>query len=214
MSVRLVIVGAGGFGRESLDVAEAMNSASTMDIFDIVGVLDDNPSEINLQRLADRGVAHLGTVADWFTSSVSGSFVVAIGDPAIRERLSDQFTEAGAAAATLIHPSAGMGSNSAVGSGSVVCAGVQVSTNVAVGNHVHLNPNATIGHDTVIHDFVSVNPAAVLSGDLVVEESVLVGAGAVILQGLIIGHNAIVGAGACVVKNVAPNTTVKGVPAR
>jgi acetyltransferase-like isoleucine patch superfamily enzyme len=59
-----------------------------------------------------------------------------------------------------------------------------------------------------------VNPAANISGGVALEEGVLVGAGAVVLQYLTVGARSIVGAGAVVTRDVAPDTTVIGVPAR
>jgi len=47
-----------------------------------------------------------------------------------------------------------------------------------------------------------------------VEDRVIVGAGAVILGNVRIGHDSRVGAGSVVVKDVPPNSTVVGVPAR
>lgn len=212
MTVPLVVIGAGGFGRETLDVVEAINAAQPT--FDLLGVIDDAPSEVNVQRLAARGVAHLGSAADWIASSASASFIVGVGSPEVRKRIVAQFTAAGMTAATAVHPAAHIGSRVQIGQGSVVCAGVHISTNVRLGIHVHLNPNATVGHDSQLDDYVSVNPGAILSGDVVVEERVLAGAGSVVLQGLRVGAGATIGASACVVRDVEPGSTVKGVPAR
>lgn len=202
----LVVVGAGGFGREALDVVEAVGSHR------LLGVLDDSPSDLNLERLAARGIRYLGSVGQWTAAGDRAEYLIAIGSPAARERVAAQF--AGYTAATLVHPLAGVGSANVIGAGSIVCAGVQISTNVRIGRHVHLNPSAVVGHDTVIDDFVSVNPAATISGDVRVGQRVLVGAASVILQGLCVGADAVVGAAACVVRDVAPGATVKGVPAR
>ena len=51
---RVVVVGASGFGRECLDVLEAMAAAGSP--VEVAGVVDDGPSELNLERLAARGI--------------------------------------------------------------------------------------------------------------------------------------------------------------
>ena len=214
MTRPLVIVGAGGFGRETLDVALAVNAATPDAAFDVLGVIDAQPSEINLERLRDRDIPYLGTESDWFISRASADFVIAIGSPAVRQRVAAAFQAAGLRAATLVHPSVVIGSQSSIGAGTIVCAGAQISTNVHLGEHVHVNPHATIGHDTVVESFVSINPAAVVSGDVTLGTGTLVGAGAVILQGLSVGAASTVGAAACVVRDVPKGTAVKGIPAR
>ncbi|KFF58751.1 hypothetical protein JF66_16240 [Cryobacterium sp. MLB-32] len=214
MSTELIVVGAGGFGRQTLDVVEALNHAAGSPVFDLLGVVDTNPSDLNRERLEHRGVPHLGTVAEWLAYDYHALYLIGIGDPVARQRVDRLFVAAGMVAATAVHPSAWIGSQAAIGDGTVVCGGVQVSTNVHLGRHVHLNPHAAVGHDAVLHDFVSVNPAAIVSGEVEVGERSMIGAGAVILQGLSVGSGAVVGASACVVRNVAGDTVVKGVPAR
>lgn len=213
MVERVVIVGAGGFGREAIDVIEAANE--TGEPVDLLGVVDSGPRDADLERLALRGVAYLGTEDEWFpVASGDERFIVAIGSPVVREHVAHRFASAGLRATTAIHPRAVVGSQARIGSGVVIASGVQISTNVTIGDHVHLNPGSVIGHDATLADFVSVNPGAIVSGNVVVERATLLGAGSVVLQGLTVGSGSVVGAAACVTKNVASGTTVIGVPAR
>lgn len=214
MTTPLIIVGAGGFGREALDVVEAMNATKAGPVYEILGVLDAAPSAANLARLSARGVTYLGTDSEWRETGVQADYLIGIGNPQTRQRMAEAFSRAGFDAATAIHPAATIGSRVSIGEGSVVCGGVQLSTNVSLGRHVHVNPNATVGHDAVLQDFVSINPAATISGEVAVGARSLIGAGAVILQGLTIGADALIGASACVVRNVEQHALLKGVPAR
>ena len=52
----VVVVGAGGFGRETLDVIEAHNRVCIRpeDCLNVMGIIDDNPSTINIDRLRRR----------------------------------------------------------------------------------------------------------------------------------------------------------------
>lgn len=210
---RVVVVGASGFGRECLDVVDAMARAGRL--LRVVGVVDDSPSDVNLSRLAVRGATHVGTIADWLSrGDTEVRYVLGIGSPRIRRTIVDRLDLGGFHAFPAVHPSATLGARTRFGEGVVVCAGACISTNVSLGRHVHVNPNATIGHDADIGAFVSVNPSAVISGDVIVGDETLVGASATILQGLTVGARTILGAGTVLTKDVPGGVVVKGVPGR
>ena len=57
-------MGAGGFGRETIDLVESLNAAardlSEEPAWRLLGVVDDNPNEKNLARLRATAVPFLG----------------------------------------------------------------------------------------------------------------------------------------------------------
>lgn len=206
----IVIVGAGGFGREVLDVLRAADPHG--DQWQFLGfVADDTPDPHVLQRIE---AAWLGPIDAFLSTGYAGSFVVGIGSPKTRRVIAERFEQAGASPATLIHPAATFGADVVVGEGSVICSHVSITTNIRIGRHVHINLNSTVGHDSSIADFVTINPLTAVSGDVILETEVMLGTNSAILQGLSIGTGAVVGGGAVATKNVAAGTTVVGVPAR
>jgi sugar O-acyltransferase, sialic acid O-acetyltransferase NeuD family len=213
---RVIIVGGGGFARETLDVIEAHNAVHPTEMIAVVGVVDGDLDDHSYQLLTARGIATLGSDRDWLRDGDHAfPYLLAIGDPSVKQRIDERYLAAGLRPHPgVVHPAAVFGSATVLGEGTVVCAGVQISTNVATGRHVHLNPNATVGHDARLADYVSVNPAAVISGHVKLETGALIGAGAVILERRSVGAWSTVGAAACVVRNVPSGTTVKGVPAQ
>ena len=219
MSTPLVVVGAGGFGREVVDIVEAINAAE-LDRrgeapWHLLGVVDDHLGAENRARLEDRSLRHLGSTEQFLaTADREVVFVVGIGSPAVRRRVAASFEAAGFSSTVLVDPTSSIGSRVDLGAGSIVCAGVRITTNITLGRHVHLNNNATVGHDTTIGDFVSLNPQAAVSGDCVIEDDVLIGVAGVVLNQLRVGRGAVVGGAACVVRDVEPGVTVVGVPAR
>lgn len=211
--MRVVVVGASGFGREALDVLEAMITAGAQ--LNILGVIDDGPSQANLTRLADRDIAYLGTLEQRLAEGDRAvRYVLGIGSPTVRRRIVTLLEAEGLRPLTAVHPTATFGARTELLEGVVVCAGAAISGNVRLGRHVHVNPHATIGHDAVLHDYVSINPAATISGEVEIGEETLVGAAATVLQNLTVGERVVVGAGAVVTKDVPSDVVVTGIPGK
>jgi sugar O-acyltransferase (sialic acid O-acetyltransferase NeuD family) len=215
MTAGVIVVGCGGHGREIYRIIDAVNAASPNGPrWRTLGFVDDTPSEANLKRIQGLGTFYLGSTG-WLRSAPPGTCVViGIGDPRVRRTVALRVEAYAMPVASLIHPTATVDADTIAGEGLVAFAGARVTTNVRLGRHVHLNQNATVGHDCVLGDFVSVNPLAAVSGECLLGSGVLIGTNATLLQGRRIGDDATVGAGAVVVRDVASAAIVKGVPAR
>jgi sugar O-acyltransferase (sialic acid O-acetyltransferase NeuD family) len=209
---RVVIIGAGGFGRETLDVLTAQEQARPGGEARrrFLGFLDDGSPDADL--LARLGAAHLGPVAH-LASLEGATYLIGVGDPGRRQALDRKATELGAEPASAVHPDATW-ADVELGPGAVVTAGVRLTNNIRLGRHVHLNLNCTVGHDAVLGDYVTVNPLASISGNVTLRDRVTVGTGANIIQGVTVGDDAVIGAGAVVLDDVQAGATVVGVPAR
>jgi len=194
----LYIVGAGGVGREALDVALAAG-------VEVAGFLDDAPGLGTVRGLPVRGVADAPARAE---------YVVAIAAPGPRERLSAALDAAGLRATSLIHPRAVIAPETTWGAGLLAMANCHISSSVTIGSHCQVHYNATVGHDTVLEDFATVYPGANVSGSVRLGRGATVGSGAVVLQGRTVGEGAFVGAGAVVTRDVAAGAVVVGSPAR
>lgn len=202
---RLVIVGAGGFGREVVEIVAAINAMEPT--WELMGVLDDSPRASD----TDSGVPVLGAVGI-LPDLTDHHAVIAVGSCTARARIAVANPQQ--EWATLVHPDTTISADTRLGHGCVVAPGARISVNCTLGDHVHVDQNVTVGHDSTISAFVRLNPQASISGAVTLEQGVLIGANATVLQGLTIGTGSTVGAGAVVVHDVAESLTVKGVPAR
>ena len=211
MSRRLVVIGCGGFGREAWSIARALVAGGVR--WDVVGFVDDAPSEAAHGLVAGLGSSLVGNVA-----SVRGlgdvDAVIGIGDATARRRIAALLEGSSVRFPVLVHPDTTVGADVELGEGVVVAPGARLSTHVSCGRHVHVDQNAALAHDVVVGDFARISPSACLTGGVEVGPGALVGAGATVLPGLRIGADAVVGAGAVVTHDVRAGEVVKGVPAR
>ena len=203
----LIIIGAGGMGREAMMVAE--NNGE-----EILGFYDDDESKIGYMGKypvlnfdmalcrSDKEDAEIDKV----------SFHIAIADPMVKEYMAlriknrEQFL-------TLIGGDVDV-RYSLIGLGCMIGNGCVLTHNIVIGDHVTINPQCGIGHDTKIGDFSTLMWRVNLSGNVTVERRVVIGTGAVVLPGITIGKDAVIGAGAVVTKDVPAGVTAKGIPAR
>jgi sugar O-acyltransferase (sialic acid O-acetyltransferase NeuD family) len=207
---KVVILGAGGFAREVLDIFMAQNAVSPQ--YEILGFIDENPDHWNIML---NGYPVLGGF-DWFDTQDKADIrvICGVGNPAVRRKLVQKASNLGLHFCSVIHPTAVLTPFVELGEGVVVTAGCIFTNRIKVGNHVHVNLDCTIGHDVIIEDFCTIAPGVHVSGNVRIKTGCDIGTGTVIIQGITIGEWSIVGAGAVVTKDIPANTTAVGIPAK
>ena len=207
---KLVVIGAGGHAREVLDIFLAYRSSDHQ--IEPLGFIDENPD--NHGQALD-GFPVLGDFR-WFKGVDRSEIEVicAVGTPQVCRSLAQRAQALGLRFASAISPLACVSPHARIGQGVMIFPNVVVNTGAVIGNHVILNVAATVSHDTVVGDFCNINPGVHLAGNVTLGEGCYIGMGANVIQGVTIGPWSIVGAGAVVVRNVPPNVTAVGVPAK
>ncbi len=201
-ALRIVVAGAGAFGRE-------LWCALRVDGI-VACFADDCPPKLDLlDRIGARYIGGLDGIVD------SDRYLIAIGSPSVRRRIDEALiaksrTPASAFVSAMVY----RGFDVELLDGVIVCPNSSLTTNIRIGRHVLINQNCSIGHDVSIGAYSVISPLVAISGGVSVGEDVYIGTGASVLPNLKIGARAIVGAGAVVTKDVLPDVTVVGIPAR
>ena len=203
----VVIIGAGGYGREVAWLIEDINKKNPQ--WNILGFVDDNES-MQRKQLGEYKV--LGTTDYLMEKELN--VVIAIANPLIRRKIYNKLENTKNTFPTLIHPSVIYSDSVAFGQGVIVSAGSVVTVDIIIEDFVIIDRGCNMGHDTKISKFSTLLPSATVSGNVHIEENLLIGTGSTIIQGLTIGENSIIGAGAVVTKDIPMNCTAVGIPAK
>lgn len=207
---KLIIIGAGDFGREVSWVVERINAVSPQ--WDLLGFVDNAPEK---QGAVIDGYPVLGPVSALSAWTEETWVVCSIGTGKTRKRVMEEvLRNPKLLAATLIDPAAIVGRNAWVGEGSVVCAGTVLAISSRLEAHAIVNLNCTIGHDTVLEPFCTVHPGTNLSGKVHVGTCTDIGTGTKVIQGLTVCQGCTLGAGSVVVRDITEPGTYVGVPAK
>ncbi|EOT2902271.1 transferase [Clostridium perfringens] len=205
----LIIIGAGGVGRETAWIVEQINMKKKT--YNILGFIDDNR---NLWNTYINGYKILGGIDYLLKNEVDYEVVIAIANYKVKKDIVSKLKDKGVKYATLVHPSLNLHTSVNIGEGTIIYEGVIISPNVIIGNQVIISPKSGIGHDSIIKDFVSILWNVSISGNDLIEEGVLLGSSSTVIQGKKVGMASIIGAGAVVISDVEKYTINIGVPSR
>lgn len=209
---RIAVIGAGGFAREVKWLLSAISAASSP--FDFIGFLVSDISKLGEHDSKDEVLGDLSWLRE--NSDRVDALTLGIGNPVLRSSIGRSLSRDFPTLIwpALLHPTVEYDSSCTFGKGVLLCAGVIATVNVEIEDFAMVNLSCTIGHEAVIGRGSVLNPSVNVSGGVEVGHETLVGTGAQILQYVHVGDRATVGAGAVVTKNVEPNTTVVGIPAK
>jgi sugar O-acyltransferase (sialic acid O-acetyltransferase NeuD family) len=204
----MIIVGAKGFAKQLVEIFYQNKKTKNLFFFDDVS--KDLPGELY-------GIKIIKTVEEvsGVFQNMENEFCLGLGGPLRRREIAQLLENLGGSLSSVISVHAFIAAHAkSIGKGATILTSSIIENDAAIGAGVLVNSFAAIYHECIIGDFCEIAPGAKILGGADIGENCFIGANAVILPKIKIGTNSLVGAGAVVTKDVLPNTTVVGNPAK
>ncbi len=200
----MLIIGAGGFAKQLTQSLHLDKKGDKLNFFD-----DTGSNKIFLGKYP---IVNSTTEVQRLFSS-NKEFLLGVGSPKVRQKLSEQFMALQGNLATHVSNQSFISPFSVtIESGNIVMPKAYIEPDVYIGEGTLINVGAFIAHDVQIGRYSEISPNAQLLGGSNIGKGVFIGAGAVVLPNVKIGDNCTIGAGAVVTKDIPNGSTVVGVP--
>ncbi len=205
----MLIIGAKGFAKEVLEILHQIDDLENLVFYDDVN--DDIEGLLFgkfpiLKRLGE---------AEKYFKTVDNRFTIGIGDPMLRKKVYDKFSQIGGKLSSTIAATSLIGNyGNSIEDGCNIMQMVVLTSGVIIGKGTIINQLSSIGHDVVIGEFVEVCPSVSISGNCRIGDYTFIGTNAVILPKISIGKHVIIGAGSVVTTNLPDYCTAVGIPAK
>lgn len=204
---RILIVGAGGFGREVLLWArDACADHAGL----IKGFLSDNAQSLAAHE------CDLPIIGDptAFEPRPGDALLLGIGIPGVRRKVAEDLLARGAEFLTFVHPTAIVAPTASIGLGSIICPGAIVSDSAQLGLFGLVNYHGSLAHDSSAGDFAVLSPYATLAGGARIADEVFLGLHASVGPGVAVGPRSKVAANSCALSDMPADVLIAGVPGR
>lgn len=205
----IVIVGAGGFGREVHWLIKQINRKK--EEWNFLGYIDDNVevgTEINGKKV-------IGNLDYLLNQKENLSVAIAIGNAKVRKELVEKLSKnQNLEYPNLIAPDVFIDETVQLGKGNIILKGNILTVNINLQDFNVMETGSTIGHDVKIASYVTIYLGVKIAGNVKIADGCELGANSCMIQGLNIGRETIIGAGAVVIRNIEGKCTVVGNPAR
>lgn len=204
---RIIIVGAGGFGREVLHWARDAWPEQSLRIAGFLSAERDRLTchDGSLEIIAD---------PDRYEPQAGDALLLAIGIPIVRRQVAESLKSRGVTFLTLVHPTAIVAPTAVIDEGSIICPYAIVSDSARVGAFVLMNYHSSLGHDASAGDYAVLSPYATLGGNAHIGDDVFMGLHASVGPGRRIGDRSKVSANSCALSDAPPDSIIYGTPGR
>lgn len=180
MNEKLLIVGAGGFGRVVSDHAVKEYECSFV----------DDGYEVGTEICGVKVFGHIADLASLFAEYKL--LAVAIGNNSLRERIYHEAEMIGFQFPNIIAENVYISPFSTVGQGCIFLNNVCVQNGSKVGNGVILNPGVEIHHDSMVEDFSLIYTNSVIRTNAKVGKRVKIGSNVSVGNDIVIESDSVI----------------------
>lgn len=207
--MKLCIYCAGGLGKEVFDIAYRINHTKSR--WDEIFFVDDT------EGLGKN--CYLGRLFKFDEIMVEFKddeleFVIANGEPIVREKLYKKVIKNNFKIISLIDPLSSISPSANIGDGLIAYPFSIIASDASIGNNVLVNACAIIGHDITIGHNSVISPQVCIGGGTKIGDNTYIGMGSKVKEQLVIGSRVIVGMSSAVHRDVPNDVIAMGNPAR
>lgn len=199
----LIIVGAGGFGREAYYMTKKVNAVSHE--WNMKGFLSDIPVDLKAKKI---DLPVIGTIKDWQPAE-NEVFVMGVSSPIGKEKIASLLKDRGARFVTVIDPKAAIVETAEIGEGCVIGGRSSIGDCARLGNFVHVF-GSVIGQDSDIGDYTTTTAFVNVAAQRVGKRCFLWSHSVILKE---IEDDSVVSVGSIVISKVKKGSKVWGYPA-
>ena len=201
---KIIIVGAGGFGREAFFIIKDINKIKPT--WNVLGFLDDNKTSLIDEKIE---VPILSKIDDWQPAE-DEYFILGMASPKTKEFIAKKLRVKGAKFATIISPYALVNETAQIGEGCVITSFSSICDCSVIGSFVNV-AGSIVGQDAIVGDFTTTTAYVNIAG-VKVGKRCFIGSQSVILGN--IEDDVEVVAGSTVFHKIKAGNKVMGYPAK
>ena len=204
----ILIIGAGGCGREVLQWIKDINAISHE--WNIKGFLDDDPDALEGLRC---DVAVIGDTKS-YVPQPDDRFICCVGNSSTRKLIIENMEAKGAEFVNIIHPTSIVADSALLGKATILYPYSIISDNAELGDGCIINMHSTVAHDSVLGEYCTISAHCDITGMCKLGDRVFMGSGARTVPSAKVGSDVFICAGSTVMSRIKDGMKVIGIPAK
>jgi len=199
----MLIVGTGGLAKEILAMIIKYKLSESVTFY------DENNNVPSILYNKFKVIKEEGEIRKYLKSD-SPEFIVGIGNPRVREKLTNKLKNYGGKNSKIISKDSALFQFNNYPEGTIIEPFVGISHSLQIGEGCAIHIHVSIGHAAIIGKYVNIGPSATIIGPTEIGDYSYIGAKSLIMPNLKVGKQVIVSAGVTVNRDLNDFETYYG----